>query len=398
LLVHEIPPHLRNTVERLEAPVYIELAGADCLPPPRLALGDTLMVLGLIRNQGRPVRLHLEPGPGRELAESHPLVRELAAPRPGGRLQVDQVPVGRSGRAASWMSATTHRLELPVLPVDQVRANPILAHSLHYGLENTDDRPSVFVDPARPPALAGLLSRQRPTLALFPFNPGRGGHHWQDEEWWLRLARALKPRFALVGVGARDYGGLAAELDQVLCSDDPASTLSELAWLFAHCHGFVGRDGGLYHLAAAVNPRLVVVWDSMASYRFWAGRGGHHVLMSNPYTYRYPQTMRLGLADMVRAAAARGPLTLAGPGGERRVEVPPGAGRAELVELFGGVEAFRRAALAALEEAEDRSGVEAWLGRPELKERFYGQSLDFARAAAAGEAPAGANWVAPVAP
>jgi hypothetical protein len=395
VLVRDIPIHLRNTVEHLDLPIYIDLDGNECLPPPRLALGDTLMVLGLLRNQGKPVRLFFDPANVRDLVEGHPLVKEVLPPKQEpGRLIVDQVPVARSGRLASWVSQTTHRLNLPVLPLDKVRANPIVAHSLYHKLENRDDRPSVFVDPARPPALKGLLSRERPTLAVFPFNTGRAMDLWQDAEWWERLLRDLGKDHALVAVGAEAYQGLDGLFDEVLVMGDPASTLPDLAWLFFQVKGFLGRDGGLYHLAAAVNPKLTVVWDSMASYRYWAGSSGHHIVMSNPYGFRYPQAMRMNLDDLLQAV--KSVRTVAPDGTSSVKEIPPGATEKDLADLFGSVEAFRDVAITHLEVEEDRRGVGSWLNNPDAKTRFYEQSLAFAANAARGSAPAGANWVAPV--
>lgn len=395
MLVSDIPFHLRNTVEFLDLPIYIDLEGDECIPPPRLALGDTLMVLGLLRNQGKPVRLFFDPADVRDLVEGHPLVREVLPPKQEpGRLILDKVPVARSGRMASWVSQTTHRLNVPVLPLDKVRANPILAHSLYHKLENRDDRPSVFVDPARPAALKGLLSRERPTLAVFPLNPSRSGNLWQDPEWWERLLEDLGKDHALVAVGAKEYQGLEDLFDEVLTLGDPASTLPDLAWLFSQVKGFVGRDGGLYHLAAAVNPNLTVVWDSMASYRYWAGANGHHILMSNPYGFRYPQAMRFNLNDLLQAV--RSVRTMAPDGSSTVQEIPPGATEKDLKVLFGSVEAFRDVAMTHLEVEEDRRGVGSWLNNPETKARFYEQSMSFAAAAARGGVPAGANWVAPV--
>jgi hypothetical protein len=397
VLVRDIPFHLRNTVEHLDLPIYIDLAGNECHPPPRLALGDTLMVLGLLRNQGRPVKLFFNPANTRELVEGHPLVKEMLPPQEGAsRLKVDQVPVARSGRLASWVSNTTHRLRLPVLPLDKVHANPILAHSLYYKLENRDDRPSVFLDPARPARLQGLLSKGKPNLAVFPLNPGRALDLWQDVEWWSRLLKDLAKEYALIGVGAKDYHGLEDLLDQTLVMGDPASTLPDLAWLFSQVHGFLGRDGGLYHLAAAVNPRLTVVWDSMASYRYWAGSVGHHIVMSNPYGYRYPQAMRMNLDDLLHAV--RSVRMVAADGAATVREIPPGATEKDLADIFGSVEAFRNVAMTHLEVEEDRQGVRAWFDREETKARFYEQSLAFAAAAVRGKAPAGANWVVPVIP
>lgn len=397
MIIHGIPCHLRHTVEQVGLPIYMELSPTDCRPHPGLALGDTLMMLGLIRNQGRPLRLHLDPGAARELVEGHPLVREMVAPQgPPEGLDVCRLPVERSGRAVSWISRTVHRLGFPVCPVHEVRANPVLAHSLHYGLANLDDRPSVFVDPARPPRLEGLLARDRPTLALYPFNPGRGEPFWQDGAWWAALCRRLRGRFALVAVGARDYGELAGEVDACLAMDDPDSTLADLAWLLGRAAAFAGRDGGLSHLAAAVNPRVLVVWDSMASYRFWAGRTLNHVLMSNPYVFRYPQTSRLGQGELlaeVRAAGlpdGRGGRLGQGQSDEELLE--------RITESFGGLANLASAWLARREVEEERRGVREWWDRPELRRRFYEQSLDFAaRAVSGGEAPGGA-WVAPVSP
>lgn len=389
--IHQIPYHLRNTVEYLDCPIYIGLDGDRCQPPANLALGDTLMVLGLLRNQGRPVRLFMQPGAARELVESHPLVRELVL-EPDGGPRIQALPVARFGRAVTWVSAATLRLPQGVRPVDQVRANPILAHSLHYGLENTDDRPSVFVDPARPVRLAGLLARQRPTLVVYPLHGDRADSLWQDREWWIELLRRLRPGFHLVAVGAPDYGELTPEVDICLPSDHPDSTLLDLAWLLGRAAGFVGREGGLSHLATAVNPRRVLIWDSMASYRFWAGAGGHHLLFSNPYTFRYPQTCRLDrtqLRSMLAKLSAR-------------IEDDPALAQADWQDraqaLAGGEEQMTRMVLIWREMEEERRAMAAWRDDPEQRRRINAQSLDFAQGAVWGRLAAGENWVVPVFP
>ncbi|MFH1061030.1 MAG: glycosyltransferase family 9 protein [Pseudomonadota bacterium] len=400
MLVQDIPYHLRNTVERLKLPIYIDLEPGACRPPANLALGDTLMVLGLVRNQGRPVRLHLDPaGSLRELVASHPLVAELLPPDDAAaRFDLVRVPVGRAGRGASWLSATTFDLDLPVLPVDQVRANPILAHSRYYGLGRDDDRPSVFIDPDRPRTLAGLLARGRPTLVAYPQNPGRRGHLWQNPAWWRELLTGLRAEMAVVLVGAADYGELSEAADACLPMHDPGSTLLDLAWLMGKAAAFVGGDGGLCHLAAAVNPRRLTVWDSMASYRVWAGAGGHHILFSNPYTFRYPQTVRHSLTDLGRIVASRG--LPDGRGGWRPAASGPGpGGLAELAEeQCGGLEAMARAVMARQEVEAERDFVAGWQANPEASQRIRAGSLDFARRALTGQLPAGANWVVPSLP
>ncbi|MCB2184819.1 MAG: hypothetical protein KQJ78_00270 [Deltaproteobacteria bacterium] len=396
MLIQQIPLHVRHTVEYLDLPLYCELTPEECRPPARLALGDTLMVLGLLRNLGRPLALCLDPGPQRELVEAHPLVRELRPPTdepPAWAVRAVAQP--SSGRAITWVSDSVHRLKVPVCPVDQVRANPVLAHSLHYGLDNLDDRPSVFVDPARPPQLAGLLSSRRPTLVLFPFNPGRADHYWQDEAWWRALARGLKDAYALVAVGAAAYGELAAEVDATLSLEDPASTLPDLAWLLSRAAGFAGRDGGLSHLALAVCPRSLVVWDSMAAYRFWAGRTAGHLIFSNPYTFRYPQTMRLTRGDLLENVPE---VTLPGPdGAPRQVPLPQQGYFKKVEELFGSVAAFQAFVLRDMESRQERNAVEAWFNVPRSREMVYRQSLDFARRFLGGGVPRGLGWVAPAA-
>lgn len=398
MLVQEIPYHLRNTVERLKLPIHIDLTPTTCRPPANLAVGDTLMVLGLIRNQGRPLKLRLDPrGSLRELVASHPLVKELLPPdETPPTFDLVRVPVGRAGRGSSWQSATTFELDLPVLPVDLVRANPILAHSRYYGLERDDDRPSVFVDPARPPALAGLLARGRPTLVAYPLNPGRVDHLWQDQGWWRGLLTSLRAEMAVVLVGAADYGELAALADACLPMNDPGSTLLDLAWLIGRAAAFAGGDGGLCHLAAAVNPRRLTVWDSMASYRVWAGAGGHHILFSNPYTFRYPQTVRHSLTDLGRIVASRG--LPDGRGGWQPAQMGPGGLAALAAEHYGGVEALARAVMAQQEVEAERECVAGWMGQEEIRRRTYAESLDFARRAIRGQLAAGANWVAPAWP
>lgn len=396
MLVKNIPEHLRNTIQHLDLPIYLELEGNECRAPGGLALGDTLMLLGLLRNQGRPVRLHLD-SKFQEILDGHPLVRELVkSPQEPMRIKVKGLPVGRSGRRLSWSSNTFHRLELPVLPVDQIRANPVLAHSLYYGLPRADDRPGLFLDPARPPSLKGLLSKQKPTLVIFPLNPGRRDSAWQDIGWWVELARRLKKDFSLVAVGAEDYGELAQAVDACLAMSDPASTILDLAWLCQQAAGFIGLDGGPAHLASAINHNVLIVWDSMGSYRFWACQGGRHILMSNPYGFRYPQTHCLTMDDLkTHFLKVRLPRP---DGGFDEVEMPREGYEQKAAELCGSFTNFTSVILAGLEAEEDRHGVERWTNDPELKRRFYEQSLDYACRALTGNCPPGENWVAPVTP
>ena len=380
------------------APIYVELSPTECRPPMDLALGDVLMVLGLIRNQGLPVRLRLRPGIARELVEAHPLVRDLVE-EPGseeGRLKLHEVRVERSGRSVAWSSDTTHEIPFAVTPVERVRANPVLAHSLHYGLANTDDRPGAFVDLAAKPPTAGLLSFTRPTLVIYPLNPGRGDFFWQDEAWWLSLIGQVRDKYAVVAVGAHEYGEIGRAVDAALAWDDPVSSLNGLAWLLAKAEGFVGRDGGVSHLAAAVNPNVTMIWDSMASYRYWACGQIRHILFSNPYAFRYPQTARFTMAQakaMVKKVQVGD-----GQGGSREVELPEEGYEDKVREIFGGLDAFLAEITARAEVDEEAACVAGWMNQPTLKDKFYAASLAFALNAIKGSSLPGSAWVAPIFP
>lgn len=83
-----------------------------------MALGDSLMMLGLIQNQGRPLRLLMDPGPWRAPLESHPLVAEVAPP-PGEpqKLGWYAVPVAKDGRGQAFLARESFTFGVPVLPV-----------------------------------------------------------------------------------------------------------------------------------------------------------------------------------------------------------------------------------------------------------------------------------------
>jgi hypothetical protein len=395
MLIENIKPALRNSITGLDLPIYITLDGNQCRPPGRLALGDSLMLLGLVRNYGRPVRLFMDPLPAvLPLLNRHPLIKEVLPPLPDSNRHLQKVAVGRSGRAETWHSRTVFKWDIPVWPLDKIRANPILAHSMYYQLRRRDDWPSVMPDDSAS-VLRGMLSRRKPALAVFPLNPGRADAFWQDEAWWLRLFAQLKNKFRLLGVGAQDYGSLAAALDAALPLQAPESSLPNIAWLISNCAGFIGRDGGLAHLATAVNHNVLTVWDSMGSYRYWAGSRSRHIVMSNPYIFRYPQAGRLNPDDLYRDC--------------RKIQFVDGGGRAALVEMpadprqydekarqiFGGIQNLAALILGQREQQSDAAGVEDWMRIPAVREDFYQQSLEFAVQAVSAQQSPGAAWIAP---
>ena len=393
--MESLPHHLRNTVTGLDLPIFVELDGDECRTPPNLALGDTLMVLGIIRNQGRPVRLFCDTK-YREVLEGHPLVAEIVdRPEPLKKLKVLQVRAQSSGRDTSWVSALTHFHPLPPVPLDMVRANHVYSHSLYYNLPRKSDRPGIHLDRERNSPLSGLLSRKKPTLVMYCHNPGRKGGLWYDETWWLALAGRLAPDFCLVAVGGKEYGGLASACDETLPMDDPNSTLADLAWLMNRASGFVGKDGGLCHLAQAAGANAVVVWDSMLSYRFWSCSSARNLVFSNPYSFRYPQTLRLDPArlaeylDSMEQAELLQVAASLGLGSPAEI-MPPGR---------GAISPSRAAAIGmAIQQNEERESLRAWTRNPELKKRVYAQSLEFALKAVSGASGQPQNWILPLFP
>ncbi len=387
MLIEQIPYHLRNTLTTLRLPIYMELAGDTLRLPPQLALGDLLMALGVVRNAGRPLRLALS-SPYAQLAETYPLVKELLAPEPMEAIALSTLPVARSGRSRWWSSSVTYQLKLGVVPVDMIRATPTLAHSLYYRLARTDDRPSVFVESSAAGLLKELLPRARATVVFFPFNPGRTMHYWHDPSWWTELARRLKKDYFLVAVGADDYGELAEEVDVALPKTDPASTLPALAWALARAEGFVGCDGGISQLAIAAGcKRVVVVWDSMASYRFWASASASHILLSNPYTFRYPQTRRLTPREIDAHFRC---LRLPGPE-NREIMLPPGPVEEAAAAVAGSYEAYVRMVLGVLEVEEERACIRQWLAQAGTRQSVYEATWAFALKALTSPTPA--TWV-----
>ena len=276
-----------------------------------------------------------------------------------------------------------------------VRANHVFSHSLYYNLPRRSDRPGIFLDRERNSPLSGLLSRKKPTLVLYCHNPGRKGGLWYDEAWWMALAKRLAGVFCLVAVGGRDYGELASVCDETLSMDHPDSTLADLAWLMNRASGFVGKDGGLCHLAQAAGANSVVVWDSMLSYRFWAGSLARHLVFSNPYTFRYPQTLHLGRAQIAEYLDAME------EGERRRVTAALGLdSTAEILSRGAGGQSrsLATAVGVAIQQNEERESVKAWTGNAGLKKQVYAQSLDFACNAVMGRRTEPRNWILPLFP
>jgi heptosyltransferase-2 len=114
------------------------------------------------------------------------------------------------------------------------------------------------------------LSVQRavgPRARRLALHPGSGSEkkNWPEAQWaelLTRLARETTTDFLLVG-GEAERGRLerlAAMLPPQRLAVAQSRPLVELAERLQECHGFVGHDSGISHLAAALDVPCVVLW------------------------------------------------------------------------------------------------------------------------------------------
>ncbi|HLH53721.1 MAG TPA: glycosyltransferase family 9 protein [Verrucomicrobiae bacterium] len=105
-----------------------------------------------------------------------------------------------------------------------------------------------------------------PRLAL---HPGSGGErkNWPEHSWAELLQRLVNlTRFDLLLVGGEAEGErlqrLAAALPPARTRVAQSLPLADLARILGRCHGFVGHDSGISHLAAAVGLPGLVLWGA----------------------------------------------------------------------------------------------------------------------------------------
>ena len=158
-----------------------------------------------------------------------------------------------------------------------------------------DPVPRLKVAPASSPASddasnfasdAGLVGTRwleaRATLAL---HPGSGSEHknWPEAKWRDLIAHLVErtPLHLLI-VGGEAEGDrlqrLAAPLPANRCTLARSLPLVELACLLQPCHGFVGHDSGITHLAAALGLPGMVLWGDTVP-EVWRPQGEKMVVV-----------------------------------------------------------------------------------------------------------------------
>ena len=132
----------------------------------------------------------------------------------------------------------------------------------------------------------GCDSRQR----LVAIHPGAGAavKQWPIEHWAEvanRLAERPDIRIVLTGgPGERELGGaVAAKLTRPALSAAGATTLGQLAALYARCALALGSDSGPLHLATAVGTPTVRLYGPISPVKFgpWGDPARHVALQTN---------------------------------------------------------------------------------------------------------------------
>ena len=389
MLVKDIPYHLRHTVTELKAPIFLEpvehgwRAGVE----PDLQL--TLWLLGFLENQDREVRLYAS-GAQKELLAAHPLVKSLdgQAAMPG---RVTAGLIRPRPTHCFLLSSHHYAKQVPVAPLDQLRASPAEANLGFYGLPLKNDSPGFPRSLIRSRLANDALSSGGDCSVLFPWGFWGGVERWWDPVWWNTLAYRLKKQGPVIVLGPPELNGAIGLADRFLALETPSpdiSGLGELAGLFAGAARMAGRGGGMGCLASAVGGRMVLVWDSLLAYRHWSSPNAGHVVLTNPYALRYPQTMRRDKDRLWEDyLKAEGKDTAEAGSAPQKDGV-----QKERFEAF-----CRNKELAGLAFMELRN-LQDWLGKKELRELFYSQSLGYAASRLLQDGEAAGAWLAPVAP
>jgi len=121
-------------------------------------------------------------------------------------------------------------------------------------------------EPGAPPAQGASVV---PTTRRLALHPGSGSDlkNWPEDRWAELLQRLIdQTPFQLLLVGGEAEGErlqrLAAALPLARARVAQSLPLAELARLLVRCHGFIGHDSGISHLAAALGLPALVLWGT----------------------------------------------------------------------------------------------------------------------------------------
>ncbi len=223
------------------------------------ASGDILMTTPILRALKREQPL------GRLHVYTHPQAGKVLA---GNRYVDARVEGGIDPKNYSRIVDLTGAYEVPQRT--QTWEHPVKAYCARAGVE-FDGQPYDFhLTEAHRDQAGKLLAWEPGTLVAAGLRSGtRDKQNW-DAKRWLELAEALPPSIRLVALDSAPQpplGSKGASADdarfyrhpRVLDLTGSTRDLHEAAALIEHCHGFVGVDSGLLHIAAAFAKPIVNV-------------------------------------------------------------------------------------------------------------------------------------------
>ena len=138
------------------------------------------------------------------------------------------------------------------------------------------ERLAIFDADAVPRLDTGATPQAKRVWAIHP-GSGSDKKNWPEAKWaeLIRLILANSDRQLLLTGGEAEEG----KLERLAKSAPPARVglacsvpLPELAKRLAQCHGFIGHDSGITHLAAAAGVPVIALWGDTAE-EVWAPPG-----------------------------------------------------------------------------------------------------------------------------
>ncbi len=252
-------------------PIIIHLDGnaIGLINADQFALGDNLMVTGLLRNLDRPDMEVYSPFP--DLFANLPLV---------GKVRTANIPLPDEDRYKISRDLTRRVIVFPediqqaVFEVDNAAERPlsdmvlnfIEALSIYYHAPRGDDRPWLILTDEEKRLGADILSAAKPNLILAPYKEGDQtiGYALEDD-FWGPLVEVFAKYFHVIQLGSdRAVPGV----DQFIPHRLP---VRQLLAVLDGARAFIGLDGGLSHLMRALEAGkwIITIYPHFTAFSAW---------------------------------------------------------------------------------------------------------------------------------
>jgi hypothetical protein len=267
---------------RFVRPVIIHLDGnrIGLINADQFALGDNLMVTGLLHNLDRPDMEVFSPFP--ELFANLPLA---------ARVRSENIPLPDEDRYRLRRDLSRRTIVYPadisqvVLEVDNAAERPlsdmvlnfIEALSIHYHAPRLSDRPWLVLSPEERALAEDFLSPSRPTLIVAPYKEAEADLRYDlEEDFWGPLVGVFSKFFHVVQLGSdRSLPGVDEFIPQRL-------PLRQLLAILDGARAFIGLDGGLAHLIRAFETGkwIITIYPHFTAFSTWGYRGSCAVVLN----------------------------------------------------------------------------------------------------------------------